>query len=450
MEYNVIAVSPVKTKVEVKVPAEEANAALTATVAIYRQKADFKGFRKGKVPSSVVESRFRKEIVGEATNDLLNVHINEIMAELKKSPFSRIDVDQVELVKDQPLDYTFEFEHAPAFELPVYLGLEVEEEEAVVSEKDIEAVIERIRGNLAELTPLAENRPAKDGEVVSLSFEAFEDGVPVPGVRAENFQLTLGEAQALPDFEALVKTVPSGGQGEGQMTFPEDFINQALAGKTVTMKVAVHVIKEKKLPPLDDAMAQKAGHFESLERMREAITMSYQKSRQDLHKAAAQKKLLDGILEKLDFPLPEALVETHLGQLIDDFVERLERRGKSLESTGKTLEGLRTEFREQAESIARTQIFLMNVAEKEGLEVDPREMDQYFNQLSQKTGQDVLTLKQYYEQNNLVIPVRDKLLADKAVELIYSKANVKKVPAAAAAAAAAAAVGEGAKEEAGE
>lgn len=428
MEYNVIVISPVKTKVEVKVPAEEANAALAATVALYRHKADFKGFRKGKAPSSVVESRFRKEIVGEATNELLNVHINEIMGELGKSPLSRIDVDTVELVKDQPLDYAFEFEHAPAFDLPVYAGLDVEEEEAVVAEKDVEAVIDRIRGNLAELTPLAESRPAKDGEVVSVSFSVSEDGVPVPGVKAENFQLTLGEGQALAGFEELVKTVPAGSEGEGEMTFPADFINSTLAGKTVTMKVAVHVIKEKKLPPLDDEMAKKAGNFETVERMREAITMSYKKSRQDLHKAAAQKKLLDGILEKLDFPLPEALVETHLGQLIDDFVERLERRGKSLESTGKTLEGMRTEFRDQAESIARTQIFLMNVAQAEGLDVDPREMDMYFNQLSQKTGQDVLTLKQYYEQNNMVIPVRDKLLADKAVELIYSKANVKKTP----------------------
>jgi trigger factor len=446
LEYNVIVVSPVKTKVEVKVPAEEANAALSATVALYRQKADFKGFRKGKAPSSVVESRFRKEIVGEATNELLNVHINEIMAELGKSPLSRIDVDTVELVRDQPLDYAFEFEHAPAFDLPAYDGLDVEEEEAVVAEKDVEAVIERIRGNLAELTPLAESRPAKDGEVVSVSFSASEDGVPVPGVKAENFQLTLGEGQALAGFEELVKTVPAGGEGEGEMTFPADFINSALAGKTVTMKVAVHVIKEKKLPPLDDEMAKKAGNFETVERMREAIAMSYKKSRQDLHKAAAQKKLLDGILEKLDFPLPDALVETHLGQLIDDFVERLERRGKSLESTGKTLEGLRTEFRDQAESIARTQIFLMNVAQAEGLDVDPREMDMYFNQLSQKTGQDVLTLKQYYEQNNMVIPVRDKLLADKAVELIYSKANVKKTPQIDAAPAAA----EGAAAEAGE
>jgi len=433
LEYNVIAVSPVKTKVEVKVPAEEANAALSATVAIYRQKADFKGFRKGKVPSSVVESRFRKEIVGEATNDLMNVHINEIMAELKKSPFSRIDVDAGELAKGEAFAYTFEFEHAAAFDLPPYIGLEVEEEEVEVSESDIEAVIQRIRGNLADLTPLADNRPAKDGEVVSVSFEAFENDAPVPGVRAENFQLTLGENQALPEFEALVKTIPAGGEGQGEMTFPVDFINSGLAGKTVLMKIAVHVIKEKKLPPLDDVMAQKAGNFESLDKMREAIVHSYKKSRQDLHKADAQKKLLDGILAKLDFPLPPSLVETNLGQLVEDFVERLERRGKSLESTGKTLQGLREELAPQAESIARTQIFLMSVAGAEGLEVEPREMDAYFNQLSQKTGQDVLSLKQYYEQQNLVIPVRDKLLADKAVELIYSKANVKKTPPAGAA-----------------
>ncbi len=216
MEYTVINVSPVKTKVEVKVPAEEAHAALSATVAIYRQKGGFQGLPQGQGPFSVVESRFRKEIVGEATNDLLNVHINEIMAELKKSPFSRIDVDAGELAKGEAFAYAFEFEHAPACELPTYFGLDVEEEDVEVSEEDVEAVIQRIRGNLAELTPLADNRPAQDGEVVSVSFEAFENDAPVPGVRAENFQLTLGEGQALPEFGPLVKSIPAAARTGGR------------------------------------------------------------------------------------------------------------------------------------------------------------------------------------------------------------------------------------------
>ena len=427
MEYTVNQLSPVKTQVTVSVPAEEANAALASAVAMFRSRTDLKGFRKGKVPSSVVEQRFKKEIVSEATTDLINVHINEIMGELKLSPLSGLDVSEASLTKGEPLEYTFSFEHAPAFELPEYKGQAVEEEDVVVSEADIESVIERVRKNLAEVKPLSENRPAKDGEIVSVTFEAFENGAPIPGVRAENFELTLGEGQALPAFEDLVKTIASGSEGEGEVTFPADFINTELAGRTVTMKVAVHVIKERTLPPVDDELAKKAGNFENLDKMREAITMSYKKSREDLHRSSAQKKLLDSLLATLDFPLPPAVVEQQLGQMVEDFVGQLERRGKSLESTGKTLADLQGEMRPRAEELVKTQIFLSAVALKEELTVTPQEMDAFFYRLSTQAGQDVIMLKRYYEDNGLMIMVRDKLLCDKAADLIYANALVTKV-----------------------
>lgn len=428
MEYTVSQISPVKTQVNVSVPAEEANAALSTAVALYRSKADIKGFRKGKVPASVIESRFKKEITAEATTDLINVHINEIMGELKLSPLSGLDVGEAALAKDEPLEYTFSFEHAPAFDLPDYKGQAIEEEEVTVAEADIEAVIERVRKNLAEVTPISDNRPAVDGEVVSVTFEAFENGQPIPGVRAENFELTLGEGQALPEFEALVKTVPAAGEGEAEMTFPADFINTDLAGRTVNMKVAVHVIKQRKLPEINDELAKKAGNFEDLDKMREAITMSYTKSRQDLHRSAAQKKLLDTLLAQVEFPLPPTTVEQQLAGMANDFVEKLERQGKSLEGIGKTLADLEAEMKPKAEELVKTQIFLAAVAAKEELTVGPQEMDAFFYRLSSQTGQDVILLKRYYEDNGLMIMVRDKLLADKAADFIYANAMVTKVP----------------------
>lgn len=427
MEYTATQISPVKTQVNVSVPAEEANAALASAVALYRSKADIKGFRKGKVPASVVESRFKKEIVGEATTDLINVHINEIMGELKLSPLSGLEVSEAALAKDTPLDYTFTFEHAPAFELPEYKGQAIEEEDVLVGDAEIDAVIERVRKNLAEVTPISDNRPAVDGEVVSVTFEAFENGQPVPGVRAENFELSLGEGQALPEFEGLVKTVPSGGEGEAEMTFPVDFINADLAGRTVTMKVAVHVIKERKLPPVDDELAKKAGNFEDLDKMREAITLSYKKSREDLHRSSAQKKLLDKLLAQVDFPLPAVTVEQQVAQMADEFVNQLERRGKNLEGTGKTMADLEAEMTPRAEEMVKTQIFLSAVAAKEELTVTPQEMDAFFYRLSTQVGQDVIMLKRYYEDNGLMIMVRDKLLADKAADFIYANAMVTKV-----------------------
>ncbi len=428
MEYNVIEESAVKTKVEVKVPAEEVEASFAATIAIMKGQVDIKGFRKGKVPASVIESRFKKQILAEASNDLLNVHINEIMGEIGAAPLSRIDVDAGELKRGESFAYSFSFEHAPAFELPQYKGLAVEEEEVEVKDSDVEAVIERIRANQAEVKTISDNREPKNGDVVVVSFEAFENGQPLPGVKAENFQLTLGEGQALEDFEKLVMTIKSGGEGEGEITFPADFINQDLAGKTVLMKTTVHVIKEKILPELNDEFAKQAGNFESLAKMRETIAASYKKSRTDLHKAAAQKTMLDELLAKVEFPLPGSVVEMHRDRLVEEYVDKIERKGKNLEAMGKTVEGLKEEYQSRAEDLVKSQILLQAVAAKEDLSVAPQEMDGYFNQLAVQTGQDVLTLKQYYEDNGLIIAVKDKLLADKAIELMYGAADIKKVP----------------------
>jgi trigger factor len=429
MEYNVTEVSPVETKIEVKVPAEEINASLAVTTAMYRRNLDLRGFRKGKVPSSIVESKFRKQILREAANDLMNVHINEVMSTLKYLAIAKLDLSPVELEKDKEIEYVITFEHCPNFELPEYKGLTIEEEEAQTKDDEVSQVIERIRGNLAELKVVKEARLPKDGDVAVVSFNASQNGEPLPGVRAENFQLSLGENQALPDFEALVKATMPGADNSGTLSFPADFINQELAGKTVDMNITVHVIKEKELPPIDDELAQKAGNFESLEKLKEAISRSYVQSRQQLYRAAAQKKLLDELLAKVDFPLPPSLVEEQVGILVEDAKGKVERQGKAPEALGKSDEDLRKDFEPKAQEIVKAQLFLIKLSDKEGIETTPQEMDAYFMQVASRTGQDVLAVKQHYEEKGLIVPVRDKILADKAMEFVYSQAKVTKIPA---------------------
>jgi len=429
MQYKATDVSPVAVKIEVSVPAEEVTAALVTATMMFKGQADIKGFRKGKVPTEIIEQRFRKQIASEATNDLLGVHINEILGELGITPLSGLEVDAGLLVKGERFDYTFSFEKSPAFDLPEYVGLTVEEEQTVCAPEEIDKVVARIQGNVAELAAVKGDRPAADGDVAMVSFTAYENGQPVPGVRADNFQLTLGEGQALPEFEALVKTIPSGGEGQGPMTFPEDFINQSLAGKTVEMHVTVHLVKEKILPPIDDDLAKKAGNFETMDGLREAIAKSYEKNRQDLHRAAAQKKLLDELLVKADFPLPPRMVDHNIGGMFEEFNDRLERQGKSLSSLGKTEAEIREEFRSKAEELVKIQIFLLAVAAKEDLKVAPAEIDAELKRIAASSGQDLISVKQMYEERNLVVPLKDRLLADKAMDLIYDKAKIVCIPA---------------------
>ena len=431
MEYKVEELSPVKRKVAVEVSVEEVHAALAATVALYRKSADIKGFRKGKVPSSVVEAKFRKQIYGEATTDLINYHINDILGELKLSPLSRIDVDAKEMERDEDFSYSFSFEIAPTFDLPEYKGLAVEEEDVVVDPQQVEDVIARIRQNMAKTVIIKEERPVATGDIAVIDFQAFQDGVKMEGVAANKFELPLGEGNSLPEFEDIVTGMTPGETKESPLTFPADFINDTLAGKTVSMQVTLHAIKARNLPEVDDDFAELAGGYASVQELKDAIEKSYVSTRKQLVKGDAQKKLLDGIKAAVSFELPQSIVEEQIDKQIVELQGKLERQGKSLDSLGKTPAELREEHRAQAEDVVKSSLVLLAIASAENLTVDPQEVDLVLQKMAASTGQDFHSIKDYYEQHNLMIPLKDRVLADKAMELIYENATVTIVPPAA-------------------
>jgi len=408
------------------------HAALAATVALYRKGADIKGFRKGKVPSSVVEAKFRKQIYGEATTDLINYHINEILGEMKLSPLSRIDVDAKEMERDENFSYSFSFEIAPSFDLPEYKGLAVEEEDVVVDPKQIEDVIERIRQNMAKTVIIKEERPVVSGDIAVIDFQAFQDGTPMEGVAANKFELPLGEGNSLPEFEDIVIGMTPGETKENELTFPADFINDKLAGQTVSMQVTLHAIKVRNLPEVDDDFAELAGGYSSVQDLKDAIEKSYLSTRKQLVKGDAQKKLLDGIKAEVSFELPQSIVEEQIDKQIVELQGKLERQGKSLDSLGQAPAELRKDLRPQAEDVVKSSLVLLAIASAENLTVDPQEVDLVLQKMAASTGQDFHSIKDYYEQHNLMIPLKDRVLADKAMELIYENATVTTVPPAAA------------------
>ncbi len=426
MEYRVEDLSATKKEVHVTVDPKEVEAAIMGAVALYRTSVQLDGFRKGKVPASVIESRFRDKIYGEAKQDLVNVHINKIVTELNASPVSGIDFDGKDLVRDEEFTYKISFEVLPAFEIPQYEGLEVEQEKAVVKDAEVEEFIERLRKDRSELEVADGNGPAVDGQVAEIDFAAFEDGVALEGISAQNFQMNLGEGQALESFEELVKATPLGETKEGDVTFPEDFLAPDLAGKTITMKVTVHAIKERKLPEVNDDFAKKMGQ-ESVEKLREAFVDSYVRSRTNLHKGTAQKQLLDKLLKMVDFELPESMIDTHTRSMLAEKQHQAERQGRSLESMGKSVEELSKECRKEAEDVTRAQVFLMSVAKKEELSVEDQEVDMAIYHMAQRSGQDFKQLKDDYVNSGSIFILRDRMLADKAMEMIYTKAKITEV-----------------------
>ena len=426
MQHTVEDISPVKKKIAVTVPASEVDAALDRTTAQYRRRVTLPGFRKGKAPMGMVEKRFTEDIYGEAVNDLVNNNVGEILRELGLEPLGNLNFEDNDtpLSRGKDFSYAFSFELMPEMTLPEYEGIGVEEEEAVVEDKEIDEVIDRVRRGMAEKAEVEEKRLPADNDIVVMDFAGFdENGEPVPGVSGENFQVSIGDGQVIPDFEALARTVMPGDSGEGQVKFPDDYGHQPLAGKTVTMKITVHSLMERKLPEVDEEFAKKAGAFESVDAMRDNIRQTYMRNRKEMAKAKAQSLLLEGLLDKTEFPLPEGMVERYTENALHGRLEEMNRQGKDIASLSEEeLAAMKEEAGTEAAKYAKTQLFLLTVAKKEKLEVSGQEITASLRQIAARGGHDFKEVQEHYARNGLYPALRDRILADKAMDVLYDKA----------------------------
>ncbi len=423
MEYQVEELTSLKKKVSVKVPAEEVNAALGAAISIFKKDLKLKGFRKGKVPSHIVEKRFKKDIYSQAQVDLINVHFNQIFNELQIEPIAGINLDVIDsFERDKDFSYAFSFEVKPQIDLPEYHGIKVKKRKINVRDDEVEKVIERIRKQNSKLELTGEDRNPQDGDVVVIDFETYENGEPLEKFKGTDIELALGEGESLKEFEDIVKSLKPGEKGEGVVPIPEDFINPDVAGKTLTMKVHLKTIKERKYPT-DEELLEKF-NLKSMDELYEQVRKNLSDFKESIERMVVQEKIMEYLLSNVDFPLPESLVNDHINYLIEREVEMEEKRGRRISASE---EELKEKYRKQAERSVRAHLVLLEVAKKEELTVTNEDFYREFLKEALNTGEPVDKIREYYEKNNLMFALRDRILADKAMEKLYGYANIEEV-----------------------
>lgn len=428
MDFEVEDISPVKKKVSIKVGADEVDAAIKGTAALYRTNVQMDGFRKGKAPIAVVEKRFHDRIYQEAHDDLINVHINDALGKIDARPLGGIVISGEEkpLKKGEPYEYALEFEVLPEFELPPYEGMEVEEQEIEVRPEIVDRMLARIQRERSTLVPAEGNGPATDGQVANIDFETFVDGKPFEQFKAVNFDLELGRGSALPEFEEFVKTIPVEHTAEKVIHFPADFIAAELADKDATMKVTVHAVKERQLPELNDEFAAKLGQ-KDMDAVRADLAEAYKKGMRQLYKGASQKKLLDALVRQTEFELPDGMVDTEAKFLVGDQIATAREKGQRLINGPEDVDKLRQEAEPRARERAREKIILLTIAKKENLEVPARDVELEIYRNALQMGKNV---EEYYKEmrdTGMIFLLRDTMLCDKAMDLVYERANVKLV-----------------------
>ena len=364
-------------KLTIEVPTEELEKGIEKAYQKNKGQISVPGFRKGKVPRAMIEKMYGKGVfLEEAANDVLPAAYEKAVEECEEEIVSSPKIDVVQLEPGKPFIFTAEVALKPAVELGKYKGVTVEKADLEVTEEEIEAEINKERENNAR-TITVEDRAVKDGDMTVINFEGFVDGVAFEGGKGENYPLTIGSGAFIPGFEDQLIGANLNEEVEVNVTFPEDYQAEELAGKPAVFKCTVLEIKEKELPEADDEFAAEVSEFDTITEYKEDIKKNLAEKKASAAKSKKESEVIEAIVNDSKMDVPEAMIETKQRQMVDDFAQRMQMQGLSMEQyfqfTGLTPEKMLEQVRPQAEANIKSRLVLEAVVAAENIQ--PTEED---------------------------------------------------------------------------
>lgn len=413
-------------KLTIEVPAEELEKALETAYQKNKNKISVPGFRKGKVPRNMIEKMYGPAIFYEdAANELIpdayEKALDECEEEIVSAP--KIDVTQIEKGKD--FIFTAEVAVKPEVTLGKYKGIKVDEADLAVTEEEINAQIEKERENSAR-TISVEDRPVKDGDITTLDFEGFVDGVAFEGGKGTDYPLTIGSGSFIPGFEEQLIGAELNKEVEVNVTFPEDYHAKDLAGKPATFKCKIKDIKEKELPELDDEFASEVSAFDTMAEYKEDVKKSLEMKKADAAKIAKEEAVIDAVIEDAKMDIPDAMVETEQRQIIEEFSQRMRMQGLTMEQymqfTGLTPQALMEQTKPQALKRIQSRLVLEAVAKAEDLKASEEDYAAEIKDMSEKYQMEEDKIKEMLGEKGKK-QVEEDLAIRKAVDFLVDNAK---------------------------
>ncbi|MBE5870049.1 MAG: trigger factor [Lachnospiraceae bacterium] len=414
-------------KLTIEVSAEEMEKATEAVYQKNKKQISVPGFRKGKVPRKMVENMYGKGVfLEEAANDVLPTAYEKALDDCDEEIVSSPKIDVVQLAPEKPFIFTAEVALKPEVKLGEYKGVEIDKVDTEVTEEDIQAEIDKERENNSRMIAV-EDRPVRDGDTAVIDFEGFVDGEAFEGGKGENYSLVIGSHSFIDTFEEQLIGKEIGSESEVNVTFPEDYHAQELAGKPAMFKVTVKEIKEKELPEVDDEFAAEVSEYETLEEYKESIKKNLTESKEK--EAADQKEMavVDAIIASSEMDIPDAMVETTQRQMVDEFAQRIQMQGISFEQylqlTGATQQSMLAQIKPQALKRIQSRLVLEAIAAAEKIEASEEDYDAEITKLAEayNMGEDkvrAMVGEQGKEEimKDLAVTKAAKFVVDNAVE----------------------------------
>lgn len=415
-------------KLTIEVSAEELEKALQKAYLKNKNKINVPGFRKGKVPRQMIEKMYGPEIFyDDAANALIPDAYAAATEECELKLVSRPSIEVVQIEKGQPFIFTAEVAVKPEVTLGQYKGVEVEKIDTAATEEEITAEVDKERENNSR-TITVEDRAVQDGDMTVIDFEGFVDGTAFDGGKGTDYPLTIGSGAFIPGFEEQLVGAEIGKEMEVHVTFPEEYHAKDLAGKAAVFKCTVKEIKVKELPEADDEFAKDVSEFDTLEEYRADLKKKVEERKAADAKAKKEDAVIEKIIEGATMEIPEAMIETQAEYLVDDFAQRLQMQGMSMDQymqyTGATVETMTNQMKPQAKKRIESRLVLEAVAAAENIEIDDEAIEAEMNRMAEAYKMELDKVKELIseeEKNNM----REDLSIQKAIELVVDAAVEK-------------------------
>lgn len=413
-------------KLTIEVAAEEVEKAIEQAYQKSKGKFNVPGFRKGKVPRNMIEKMYGVAIFYEdAVNSMIPSAYADAATESGLEIVAQPEIDVVQIEKGKPFIFTAEVTLKPEVELGKYKGIKTTKAKTDVTDEEVSAELDKVLDQNARLVSV-DDRAVEDGDQTLIDFEGFVDGVAFEGGKGEDYPLVIGSHSFIDTFEEQLIGKNIGEEVEVNVTFPEEYHAEELAGKPAMFKVTVKEIKVKELPELDDDFAQDVSEFDTLDEYKADIKKNLEETKKQEAERAKESEVIKAIVEDAKMDIPEKMITTQAQQMVEEFAQRIQSQGLTFEQylqyTGATVDSMVEQVKPQTIERIQSRLVLEAVVKAENIEVSDEELEKELEEMAKAYNMELSQIKDIISDADTETIKKD-IAVQKAVEFVVGAAK---------------------------
>jgi trigger factor len=409
-----------KHELEITVPVDEITSETDRVVAKIQQKVRLPGFRPGKAPATLIRSKFAKEVREDVLENLLPKYFQKRVEEEELQVVGRPNVKEVDFKEGEPLRFKAEFEVAPTIDLGEYRGVTVHYGDPEVTDDDVAKRVEEVRDQKAQFVNV-DPRPAAGGDFAVVSLDSLSG--PEEPIHQEEMILHVGDAETLPAFSEALHGMSPEEEKEFDVTYPEDYGQQKLAGKTVRFRMKLKMIRTKELPDLNDEFAQDLGDYTTLDDLREAVRKSIFHEREYDAQQKAKQELLGKLIDAHEFAVPEAYVERQIESQLTQRIQELKERGVDPAKLKIDWSQLKESQRPKATRDVKGSLLIDKIADRESINATNDEVDHEVQRIAKQAKEPVAAMRKKLEKEGILARIAYRIRSEKTLNFLFEHAR---------------------------